>query len=329
MPLSQERASVLGRVDGFDQDGAAGEGDDGGVVLGRPLAAQGDALEALELADGLLDPGAASVKGLGEGGGPVLGIAPAGDGRADAALAGRLAVGLGVAALAGRHRPRRDVGADAEQGLELAGVAGLAAGEVGVERQALGVALQVDLGPEPAARAAERPALPPPFAPAAETCARTAVLSNIRTRHAVRLSPASAWEKAPNTPARLGRRKRFRTLFRLPDPAGSARQAALWTVRWCSASRKRRSSRPLSPRRDRAARNTASATAQSRSVIRVSIARPSQTDTPGITDRAVRESEQDSTPWNPSTRPSITAAFLRTKRVAPIWSGVSRRAVHR
>jgi hypothetical protein len=49
----------------------------------------------------------------------------------------------------------------------------------------------------------------PPLAPADETCARTAVLSNIWTRCAVRLNPASAWKNASNAPVRLSRQKRF------------------------------------------------------------------------------------------------------------------------
>ena len=112
----------------------------------------------------------------------MLGIAPLGDNGADAAAAGRLAVALRVTALVGHHRPRRDVGAEAEQGLELTAVAGLSAGEAEVEWQALEVADQVDLGREPASGAAERLAVLPPLAPAAETCARTTVPSNICTR---------------------------------------------------------------------------------------------------------------------------------------------------
>ena len=43
----------LGRVDGFDQDQAAYEGEEGSEVFGGLLAAQGDAFEALDFADGL------------------------------------------------------------------------------------------------------------------------------------------------------------------------------------------------------------------------------------------------------------------------------------
>jgi hypothetical protein len=46
----------------------------------------------------------------------------------------RLSVGPRVAALVGHHRPRRGVGADVEQDPELAAVAGLAAGQVEIQR---------------------------------------------------------------------------------------------------------------------------------------------------------------------------------------------------
>jgi hypothetical protein len=45
-------------VDGFHQDKGAGERDKGGEVLCRLLAAQGDAFEALDLADALFGAGA-------------------------------------------------------------------------------------------------------------------------------------------------------------------------------------------------------------------------------------------------------------------------------
>ncbi|MGA7454783.1 MAG: hypothetical protein WBW73_27220, partial [Rhodoplanes sp.] len=44
--------SELGRVDGFDQDEAEGERDEGTVIARSLLATKGDALEALEFADG-------------------------------------------------------------------------------------------------------------------------------------------------------------------------------------------------------------------------------------------------------------------------------------
>src|SRR3954471_672200 len=48
----------LGRVDGFDEDEAQSECDEGSEVLVRFLATERNALEALELADELLDPSA-------------------------------------------------------------------------------------------------------------------------------------------------------------------------------------------------------------------------------------------------------------------------------
>ena len=95
------------------------------------------------------------------------------------------------------------------------------------ERQTVEIDLEVDLGREAAARASERLILLPPFAPAAETCARTTVESNICTRWAVRLKAASASKKASNTPARLRRQKRFQMLFQGPNSDGSARQVML------------------------------------------------------------------------------------------------------
>src|SRR5918912_4360175 len=119
------------------------------------------------------------------------------------------------------------------------------------------------------------------------------VESNIWTRCAVRLRLASASKKASNTPAWLSRQKRFQTEFHFPKAAGSARQVTLWTAKEWMASRKRRSSRPLAPRRERQARNTSSTLVQSSSLMRVSIVGSSQTDPPGVTDPSTWESAHD------------------------------------
>ena len=97
------------------------------------------------------------------------------------------------------------------------------------ERQAVEVDLDVDLGREAAPRAAERLAMLPPLAPAAETCARTTVESNICTRWADSLVAVSASKKASNTPPWLKRQKRFQTEFQFPNSAGKALQVMLWT----------------------------------------------------------------------------------------------------
>jgi hypothetical protein len=71
----------------------------------------------------------------------------------------------------------------------------------------------------------------PPLAPAADTCARTTVLSNIWTKCADGLRLAKASKNASNTPARLSRQKRFQTLFQFPNSVGSARHVMLWTAK--------------------------------------------------------------------------------------------------
>ena len=58
-------------------------------------------------------------------------------------------------------------------------VAGLTLCEVKREGASIQISLEVDLGREPAAGAAQRLTILPPFAPAAETCARTMVESSI------------------------------------------------------------------------------------------------------------------------------------------------------
>ena len=93
-----------------------------------------------------------------------------------------LPVAAGVVAFVGQRSTGSDIWPDIEQCLELPAVACLATGQMECERLAVEIALEMDLGGEPAARAAERLMRLPPLAPAAETCARTTVLSNICTR---------------------------------------------------------------------------------------------------------------------------------------------------
>jgi hypothetical protein len=112
------------------------------------------------------------------------------------------------------------------------------------------------------------------LAPAAETCARTTVESNICTSRAVSLNPASMAKKSSKTPALPSRSNRFHTLFHLPNRSGSARQVMLCTVKKCSASRNSLSSRAFAPRAGRQARKTSSAISQSASFIFVDIADP-------------------------------------------------------
>ena len=204
---------VLGPVDGFGQDEACDERDEGSEVSLRLLAAQGDALEALELADGLLDTGTPPVERSGEEGGPVLLVRLGRDDGNDAARACGLAVGLAGIAFVADGRAWIDVGAEPEQDGKVRRIGFLAAGQVEGDRMAVEVSLQMDLGREAAARTAERLAFLPPFAPAAEIWARTMVLSNICTRWAEADSEARWSKKISNTPALLNRSNRFHTLF--------------------------------------------------------------------------------------------------------------------
>lgn len=110
-------------------------------------------------------------------------------------------------------------------------VRGLGAGQMKVEWQALEIALDVDFRAEPAAGSAKRLTGAPLFAPAADTCARAVVLSNIWITAAVRLQPASARKNASNVPLRDSRENRFQMVFQLPNFSGSARQVMLCTVK--------------------------------------------------------------------------------------------------
>lgn len=138
-------------MDGFDEDEAQGEGDDGSEAAFGLLAAQGDALEPLQFSKALLDAGTAPVKRLREEGRPVLRVGFERDSRRDAAGACDSPVGLGVIALVGEGQARRDVGAQIQQQLEDRAVAGLTTGQVEGDRLAVEVALEVDLGGEAAA----------------------------------------------------------------------------------------------------------------------------------------------------------------------------------
>jgi hypothetical protein len=91
--------------------------------------------------------------------------------------------------------------ADGQRRLELGAVAGLATGQMEVERVAVEVGLEVDFGLEPTARSAERLALLPLFAPAAETWARGRAveeLDQVRGLTACPGSPRLDWT-ASNT----------------------------------------------------------------------------------------------------------------------------------
>ena len=99
--------------------------------------------------------------------------------RSDAALPRCVPVGLAGIAFVADDGAGLNVRSDVEESVEVARVGSFAAGQVEGDDVAGGVRFCVDLGGEAAARAPERLLLLPPFAPAADTCARTMVESNI------------------------------------------------------------------------------------------------------------------------------------------------------
>src|SRR4051794_28772801 len=155
----------LGRVDGFDDDEAEGESHEGSEVLVGFLATERDALEALELADQLLDAGAGAVERLRKESGPVSGRGLERDHRADAPFARGRAIARAVVSFVPHRSPRRDVRPEVKQALELRTVARLTLCEVESQRQAIEIGLEMDLGREAPAGAAQRLAILPPFGP--------------------------------------------------------------------------------------------------------------------------------------------------------------------
>ena len=123
--------------------------------------------------------GAGFVEGAGEEGWSVLFVGLVGNDGSDAARSRGVPIGLAGVAFVADDGARLNVGPDVEQGFEVTPVEGFAAGQIEGDDVAGGVRFCVDFRGEAAARAAERLAFLPPFAPAADTCARTMVESNI------------------------------------------------------------------------------------------------------------------------------------------------------
>ena len=167
------------------------------------------------------------VKRLGEEGGPIPGVGLVWNDRSDAALSRGEAIGIAVISLIADDRARLDIGTEIEKHGKLRRIAFLAAAKIEGEIITVEIGLQMDFGREAAARTAERLIVLPPFAPAAETWARTTVESNICTKCADELNEARWSKNISNTPALLNRLNLFHTLFHLPKRFGSARQVML------------------------------------------------------------------------------------------------------
>ena len=170
---------MLGCVDEFDQAEACGESDDRAEVACCLFASERDALEALDPADALLDASAGFVEGSREEGWLVFFVGLVRDDRGDAARPCGLAVGLAGVAFVADGGAGQDVGSDVEQGFKMTRVGSFSAGQIEGDDVAGGVRFCLDFRGEAAARAPQRLVFLPPFAPAADTCARTTVESNI------------------------------------------------------------------------------------------------------------------------------------------------------
>ena len=190
---------VLGPVDGFDQDEGGGECDEGTEVSGRLFAAQGDALEAFELADSLFGAGAGSVERPCEPLWPVFGVLAVGNDGQGAFFPGALAVFGAVIGLVGDNGAGPDIGPRSIRVSKC----GPSAAWPPVRSKAIGrpsksVFKWILVLKPPRERPSAWPCCPP-FAPAADTCARVTVESNIWTRCAVSLKSAQRGEKSPRT----------------------------------------------------------------------------------------------------------------------------------
>ena len=107
-------------MDGFDQDHAEGERDEGTVIARSLLATKGDALEALEFADGLLDARPRFIEDFREESGSVGCSRAMRNDRTNAALADPVAIGFGVVTFVGDGGARQNIGSDLEQEFEVA-----------------------------------------------------------------------------------------------------------------------------------------------------------------------------------------------------------------
>jgi hypothetical protein len=103
----------------------------------------------------------------------------------------------------------------------------------------------VDLGGQPAPRAADRASFRPPFLPAACWCARTIVESIMM--YSKSGSSAIAANNRSQTPSLDHREKRTKTLFQLPKLSGRSRQGTPVLASQSIASTNKRLSAPVRP----------------------------------------------------------------------------------
>jgi hypothetical protein len=142
----------------------------------------------------------------------------------DAAFGQVFADRIGVVGFVAEEMARRGVGLG-HHVRERRAVGRFAGREVEDEWDAAGVTETMNLTGEPAPRASKSLFASPPFAPAAEICPRTVVLSML-WRELSAIPWAKVVATVPQIPARLQRRKRWYTVIHLPYFSGTSRQGA-------------------------------------------------------------------------------------------------------
>ena len=216
-------------MEGFAADESRRAFDESSEISCGLFAPERDAFETLELSDGLLDAGSGPVEQLGKEGRAGFDVLSEGNCGEGALVSDGLPVGGAVISLVGESGPELPLRPEVEQDRQARPIRRLASRQVEGERMAVEIGLEVDLGREAAARSAKGLIFLPPFALAAETWARTTVLSNIwtRSREALRLARCS--KNISKVPERLRRSNRRQTLFHFLNRSGRARQVMLWT----------------------------------------------------------------------------------------------------
>jgi hypothetical protein len=219
-----EAQSRLGRVDKSDPDANAGEQDEAEKACGCMVVACCNTSAVLEAVDEPLDTVAHGVDRVVDG---MLDqpVAFGWDFRSAAASAHIVADRIAVIATIAEQNVGIAVAFGHQVGIGGA-VVGLAGRQNHADGQALAVGAKVDFGREATARAAKTLVLNPPFAPAAQWCARTMVLSIICKASASPPPSASACNSTSQMPLSVQRRNCRQTEFQLPSSLGRSRQGA-------------------------------------------------------------------------------------------------------
>ena len=185
------------------------------------VVAGGDTVTVLQAVDAALD---AVTQGVDRPPDAVLDapVAFGGDLRLAGAVADILADRIAVVAAVGEQDARVAVTLIHQLGIGRA-VVRFARRQGQADRQAMGVGAEVDFGREATARAPKTLAMSPPFAPAAQWCARTMVLSIMCKASVSPPLSARACSTTSHKPEVVQRRYCRWTEFQLPSSGGKSR----------------------------------------------------------------------------------------------------------